>query len=193
MRSPIKFIFFISMVIFTTLSFAGTVSNDSRITIGSEFHTLWWSTEQMENIDLDKPPEKTTDVVIDKWEYSDPVGVPHPDSVDLLVNLTVNDAKVAQVYLAANQRWKIGSIASSKTAQWGKSSPINVTNPVKLETGKKTEVYIRGINLKTVQEQNFARNQWPWEMEIQIAIYGDPKLTQLLGKTTAKLPMTPGD
>src|SRR5262245_8658291 len=51
------------------------------------FACLWWSEAQMEGLNPNAPPPKRTEVRITKWEYSDPVGVPHPDVVDVVVIL----------------------------------------------------------------------------------------------------------
>ncbi len=46
------------------------------------FECLWWSLAQQEHFNPNAPPTKSTLVRLTKWEYSDPVGVPHPDTVD---------------------------------------------------------------------------------------------------------------
>lgn len=38
-------------------------------------------------MDMDNPPPKKTGVRIEKWEYSDPGGVPHPDKVEILAKI----------------------------------------------------------------------------------------------------------
>src|SRR6266568_1294352 len=46
------------------------------------FEAIWWSPQQMENLDPSNPPPKNTRVTLSNWEYSGPVGGPHPDTVD---------------------------------------------------------------------------------------------------------------
>jgi hypothetical protein len=47
----------------------------------------------MEGITPNAPPPKGTEVKLTKWEYSDPVGVPHPDTVDVLFTLSSDDSE----------------------------------------------------------------------------------------------------
>jgi|GEM_PF-5749752 len=59
-----------------------------NISARAHYECIWWSTEQMANFDPNHPPPRKTRVRLDRWEYSDPVGVPHPDTVTLVVMLT---------------------------------------------------------------------------------------------------------
>ena len=74
----------------------------------AEFRTLWWSKEQMVNFNPNRPPPKATEVVIDRWEYSDPVGVPHPDEV--AAQITVRNKGPKSSFVPPNQ-W-VSKIAS---------------------------------------------------------------------------------
>src|SRR5215472_4906630 len=55
------------------------------------FTCLWWSEAQMEGLNPNSPPPKNTEVKLAKWEYSDPVGVPHPDTIDVVVTLRTGE------------------------------------------------------------------------------------------------------
>jgi hypothetical protein len=52
--------------------------------IKAHYECLWWSESQMEDLDPNAPPPKKTVTLLDHWEYSDPVGVPHPEIVTLV-------------------------------------------------------------------------------------------------------------
>ena len=56
----------------------------------------------MEGLNPNKPPPKETVVRIEKWEYSDPIAVPHPDNVSLIVNVP---AEISGP-LSARVKWK---------------------------------------------------------------------------------------
>ena len=76
------------------LPFAATpipagAATPSNLDVQAHFECLWWSEREMEGINPDRPPPKTTRLRIAKWEYSDPIGVPHPDEVILVVRLRV--------------------------------------------------------------------------------------------------------
>lgn len=84
-----------------------------------EFRCLWWSAEQKRNFNPNQPPPKTTEVVIDRWEYTDPVGVPHPDTVTLHASVRNNSDKPAgPVRMKAEIRWKTGPQLKPAAAQW---------------------------------------------------------------------------
>ena len=44
----------------------------------------------MEGLDPNSPPDKETVTVIDHWEYSDPIAVPHPDSLTLVAYIPLS-------------------------------------------------------------------------------------------------------
>lgn len=193
MKLQLKYILLCLIPILTGICHAESGNQSNKLSINTVFHASWWSPVQMENMDLDNPPTKNTDVIIDKWEYSDPVGVPHPDAVELAIELTTTDAGIDKVYVVAIQRWKIGSITKQASAQWTKNINLNIANPVKLVPGRTTKTLIKNIDLKKIQEESFKKRQWPWLMEIQLMIFHDSKHTQLLGTKTVSLPMIPAD
>jgi len=73
--------------------------------LSAHYECLWWSTEQMRNLDPNHPPLKTSVVRLAKWEYSDPIGVPHPD----LVTLVVRVPKAEAAHLSVRTEWLGGS------------------------------------------------------------------------------------
>lgn len=75
------------------------------LTIRAHYECLWWSDSQMEGLRADSPLPKTTRVKLERWEYSDPVGVPNPDEVILVVTLIAPAPRGLQ--LAARTSWRI--------------------------------------------------------------------------------------
>jgi len=75
------------------------------VTIRAHYECLWWSDSQMEGLRSDSPLPKTTRVKLDRWEYSDPVGVPNPDEVILVATLTAPAPRSLQ--LAVRTSWRI--------------------------------------------------------------------------------------
>jgi hypothetical protein len=53
----------------------------------AHYECYWWSEDQMVGLNPNKPPPKETRVRIERWEYSDPIGVPNPDEVILVIHL----------------------------------------------------------------------------------------------------------
>src|SRR5215510_2763262 len=83
------------------------------------FKALWWSQSQMENLNPNAPPPKTQVIELERWEYTDPIGVPHPDTVDLVASLSIPPGSSA-VHLNARTtgRWKIGPQSDADKAVW---------------------------------------------------------------------------
>lgn len=75
------------------------------VDVQAQFECLWWSEREMSGIDPNRPPPKTTRVRIAKWEYSDPIGVPHPDEVILVLRLRAAQAR--EVTLAPRVSWRL--------------------------------------------------------------------------------------
>jgi len=57
------------------------------ILLQARYECLWWSPDQFRNFDPNNPPDKRTVTILTKWEYSDPVSVPHPDVVTLVATV----------------------------------------------------------------------------------------------------------
>lgn len=132
----------------------------------AEFHTLWWSKEQMAHFDPNKPPPKQTDVVIDRWEYSDPVGVPHPDDITAHVRIRNKGEKPSTpVTVTVQVRWKDGTQRSSKTAVW---SPPRLVKTIRLAPvpAKGENTFTVPIALAPRMKYLEKRGRWPYELEL---------------------------
>ena len=82
----------------------------SNLDVQAHFECLWWAEHQMERLRADSPLPKTTRVRLPRWEYSDPIGVPNPDEVILVVTLRASTART--VTLSVRTRWKIRAWAN---------------------------------------------------------------------------------
>jgi hypothetical protein len=83
------------------------------------FRCLWWSDQQKNGLNPNHPPPKTTEVTIKRWEYSDPIEVPHPDVLDVVVevkNISSESLKDVVVEVATN--WRVGSMKAEQSAIW---------------------------------------------------------------------------
>lgn len=65
--------------------------------LDGHYECYWWSQSQMTGLNPNNPPPKETRVRIDRWEYSDPIGVPNPDEVILVVHLAETPADAISV------------------------------------------------------------------------------------------------
>jgi hypothetical protein len=84
------------------------------LAVRAHYECLWWADSQMEGLRADSPLPKTTRVKLDRWEYSDPVGVPNPDEVILVVTLTAPAARTLS--LTVRPSWRIGGTGRAGTA-----------------------------------------------------------------------------
>lgn len=113
------------------LAVGGAGNDSSALDAKLRYECLWWSPQQMENLNPNMPPPKATRVAIDRWEYSDPVGVPNPDSVILVI--TLRAATAQEVKLAVKTQW----LAPKWTAQVAVD-----TRTVRLEAGVAQDVQV---------------------------------------------------
>jgi hypothetical protein len=140
---------------------AAIAENGSSVVLDVHYECLWWSPAQMVGLDPNHPPAKTTATSIARWEYSDPVGVPHPDVVDLVARVRQQEARP----LSFKVRWFYGSHWSRPAADvLGK--PLVVTHlgpsyrvviPVKQmiedrhAKSLETTVYLNGTRVRTLR------------------------------------------
>ena len=94
---------------------------DAATSVEASYECLWWAPAQMVDLDPNKPPPKATPTALTRWEYSDPVGVPHPDVVTLVVRASAADAAAVTV----RTQWL------GKT--WSPLTPRQATTPVATE------------------------------------------------------------
>lgn len=134
-----------------------------------EFRCLWWSPEQQRNFNPNQPPPRTTEVTIDRWEYTDPVGVPHPDVVTVHASVRNNgNAATGAIRVKAEIRWKAGPQGNPKAAQWEPrttflasldASPVPAGEQLALQAPVALQAKIAALE---------SRDWWPYEMEIVV-------------------------
>lgn len=144
----------------------------------------------MEGLNPDSPPPKNTTVEIKKWEYSDPIGVPHPDSVDLVGNFVVSGTPASPYFVTVEKRWKVGPLKSANKARWEKwelSADFNLSD---LKTGERK---LSTIDVKNPMDTLFTKSRWPWELEVRVTLWEDNTKRKQLRMVGATLPLQPGD
>ena len=86
-----RLLFFV-LTFCTYPSFAASINEAGASSVSGHYECLWWSESQMEGLDPNRPPNKETVTVIDRWEYSDPIAVPHPDIITLAAYIPLSIA-----------------------------------------------------------------------------------------------------
>jgi hypothetical protein len=161
-----------------------------EITVSGTFESMWWSSQQMENIDPNNPPPKTTRVTLSKWEYSDPVGVPHPDTVDFVATIRNAQGKAkATVTPKVQVQWMEGSIKDRGTASWGTPVALEIGGPITVGGGETQQLRVP-VDLAAKMKTMEATGRWPWQLRVNLILLSD---NRQIGQTLKELPITPGD
>jgi hypothetical protein len=146
----------------------------------------------MERVDPNSPPPKTTEVTIHKWEYTDPVGVPHPDSVDVVVELkNAGAASVTGVVAEIAGQWRIGPMKSRAKAVWSGLKPLQTWQSLTLTPGKPTVLRVP-VDLATHISELEKKGSWPWVFRALLTIRAVGVDKPLLTREV-DLPIRPGD
>lgn len=108
----------------------------SPVNVDVRYECLWWSPAEMVDLDPNHPPPKTHRIALARWEYSDPIGVPHPDSVDLVIGLTAPPRSSLSIQVAT--RWRVRNRwtkwinrAAATVRPGGRRAEVRVSVPVK--------------------------------------------------------------
>jgi hypothetical protein len=155
------------------------------------FRCLWWSENQMDGLNPNSPPPKTTEVVLKKWEYSDPIGVPHPDVVDVVVELgNDTDKELNGLTATISTRWLIGPQTNKAKAKWGKAASVKRLSAFNLAP-KAKQMFQIPINLAEQMKRLERTRAWPWRLQALITVA--TTAGKILLRTQAALPISPGD
>jgi hypothetical protein len=180
------------------LATASCASNETDAIVANElavqvrFTTKWWSAAQMEGLDPNNPPPKNTEVELARWEYSDPVGVPHPDVVDVLVTVENRHVEpVSDLSVTAQGEWKIGPIGDESSAKWGEPVVLRRADGVQV-AGTSTQVMRVPVNLKQMMDSLEGKNEWPYMLRVHVTV-SRPGTTEPLAATGIDFPIRPGD
>jgi len=162
------------------------------LSVEATFHGLWWSPAQMEGLNPDAPPPKTTDVVLTSWESSDPVGSPHPDTVTAVVVLRNRGASsAAGLTLTIAAEWQDGAFSTAGSAAWGPKNVLHTASDVAVAPGAADTLRV-SIAIGDRVTRLFAKQQWPYALRVSVAVVRPPSL-QTLAEHQAVLMIHRGD
>jgi hypothetical protein len=163
-----------------------------KLSSSVSFQCLWWSPDQMNGLDPNSPPSKTTAVTIQKWEYSDPISVPHPDVLNVVVQIT-NESGVpaADTVVEISGLWKVGPFKNERLADWSTPVLLEKAGPFAL-AAHETKIVRASVNLAQKMTELQKAANWPYGLRVNVT------LTRLgssspIGVSQAELPIIAGD
>lgn len=116
----------------------------------------------MNGLDPNNPPPKNAEINITKWDYSDPVGTPHPDVVDFLVEIkNESDTPLEGTTVSVEGQWRIGPFAQEKLAKWDSPTNLKSDSPFSLGAGETRSVRIPVEVAKKMAELRNSK-RWPY-------------------------------
>lgn len=170
---------------------AAATGEAPAVSAGISFRCLWWSEEQKGKFNPNNPPPKTTEVVIQKWEYSDPVEVPHPDVVDVVVEVRSEARAPAEgMTVSVRTSWLTGPVRNRAAASWSRPTEVLRKPGVKVDAGGKITLRVP-VDLARKMAQLRPGRSWPWALRVEATVAGARGQTMATAK--GELPITPGD
>jgi hypothetical protein len=164
----------------------------SGLEAGVSFVCKWWSEAQMEGLNPNAPPPKNTEVKLTKWEYTDPIGTPHPDVVDAVVALkNIGTQPMSGLDVEIAGQWRVGPLQSAARAVWGTRAVLRNISGVTVRPGA-TESLRVPVDLKAKMDPLFKQGRWPHSLRITVTVR-QPGAAAPLVRTQADLPIKPGD
>ena len=165
-------------------------AGEVRLDLG--FSCLWWSPAQMEGMNPNAPPPKNTEVRLSKWEYSDPIGVPHPDVVDVVIILTNSGRQaVSNLEVEVASQWRRGPLQDAARAVWGERAVLKRFQNVSVPAAGSQNLRLP-VDLKKMMEALEKEQLWPHSLRVMVSVRL-PGQAQPLTQAQAELPMMPGD
>jgi hypothetical protein len=158
------------------------------------FHGVWYSQAEMHRIGQGEKNVKPTETLeLKTWEYTDPVGTPHPDIVQVVVRVTNPAAGAARdAYLTLQEQWKIGGAKGEDTASWGEPLPMRrFAEDARLTPGG-TSTFSVPIAVGDLVRKLGSHDKYPWRLRVSIQLR-DPGSKEPLAATQAELPIIPGE
>jgi hypothetical protein len=171
-----------------------TASRSAKSELAAEvsFSCLWWSEAQMEGLNPNSPPPKATETKLTKWEYSDPIGVPHPDTVDIAVALNNKGKETLsslEVEIAA--QWLTGPLGATASGGWSERIVLKRFQGINLEPGG-TQTLRVPIDLKNKMDALEKQKKWPYSLRASAEVR-QPGTGAALAQARADLPIKQGD
>jgi len=146
----------------------------------------------MEGLNPNAPPAKRTEVTIQKWEYSDPVGVPHPDVVDAAVEVkNESGASVAGAVIEVSGRWRTGPFRDPSRAAWGQPEELGRVGPFTFAPHEVRTVRIP-VNVAQKMAELQRSEHWPYTLGVEVLIRRDGS-GAAVGSAQSELPILRGD
>jgi hypothetical protein len=144
----------------------------------------------MNGMDPNNPPPKQTRITLKQWEYSDPIGVPHPDSVDVAIDIKNNtDAALDRAVLEVDVQWLEGPLRRKSASVWTSRSPVRRPVDIKLAPEGRQRLTVP-VALEAKMKELEALRRWPWALRAFITVKRGDKV---ISSTQVMLPITPGD
>jgi hypothetical protein len=171
---------------------AASPENGHTLRADITFTCLWWSEAQMDGLNPNAPPPKTTETAIAKWEYSDPVGVPHPDTVSVVVKLTApQGAAAASFEVELVQRWLTGPLNGKANRTWGNAMVLKNQAGMTVAADQSQTIRV-AVDIKGEMETLAKRAEWPYALGVRVRARNS-SATEYKEIGTAELPIKPGD
>jgi hypothetical protein len=172
------------------LASSATPPSPLRAEVG--FTCLWWSEAQMEGLDPNAPPPRNTEVKLTKWEYSDPVGVPHPDVIDVVITLaTAGSAALSNLAVEVAGQWKTGPLRAAGRSAWGDRVVLKAFEGVTASASAPQTLRVP-VDVKAMMDSLGRQRNWPYALRVSVAVRA-PGYAQPLAQASAELPIRPGD
>jgi hypothetical protein len=120
----------------------------------------------MEGMDPNNPPPKETRVVLKRWEYTDPVGVPHPDVVDVVAQIRNDSGHDTEgIILEVEIQWFEGALSKKTSATWGEKMLLSKPPPIRLAPGG-TKIIRMPVDMAAKMASLAPAHRWPWSLRV---------------------------
>jgi hypothetical protein len=144
----------------------------------------------MEGMDPNNPPPKETRVELRQWEYTDPIGKPHPNVIEVAVQIR-NDSgrEVDAIIPEVEIQWLEGALSKKASADWGEKIPLPKPTPFSLISGRSKTTRIP-VDVAAEMATLAPVHRWPWSLR---ALITTRAAGIVVGSTLLELPIIPGD
>jgi hypothetical protein len=144
----------------------------------------------MVGLDPNAPPPKATRVKLERWEYSDPIGVPHPEILDVTAQISNHsDRDDVTIRPKIEIQWLEGAEDNKSSARWGKK--ILLTPPESFRLGpSETRTLRYPIGLAEKMTVLSKTHEWPWSLRATISTSVPGSAEEMVA---IELPISPAD
>jgi hypothetical protein len=171
-----------------------SVSEEATPSVAVSFRGLWFSEDEMRRLGQGETAvSPTQDVELEAWEFTDPIGTPHPDVVNVIVRITSpSDAPPRDVRIGVREQWKTGSAEGESTAAWGDPLPERqLDGTSRLASGAITEVRLP-VAVGNMVRTLGSKDRYPWRLRVLVELR-DASSSRSLVTADKELPIIPGD